>query len=129
MEHKDQNSKGKTVLLAEDDAIILQMFSTYLTEEGFSVLEAASGQKALEMIREQTPAIVLLDLMMPDLSGFDILEAMQQDAKLSKIPVIVFSNLGQDTDIKRAKSLGVKDYLVKADVTPDVVAEKIRQYL
>ena len=118
-----------TILLAEDDVVIAQMFKSYLTGEGFTVLETTDGEETLKVLFATPPEILLLDLMMPRISGFDVLEAMRQDPKLRDIPVIVFSNLGQESDIKKARDLGVKDYLIKADITPDIVVERIRKYI
>ena len=118
-----------TILLAEDDVVIAQMFKSYLTGEGFTVLETTDGEETLKVLFATPPEILLLDLMMPRISGFDVLEAMRQDPKLKDIPVIVFSNLGQESDIKKARDLGVKDYLIKADITPDIVVERIRKYI
>lgn len=118
-----------TVLLAEDDATLAQMFKSYLTGEGFNVLETTDGEETLKVLAVTPPQILLLDLMMPKMSGFDVLEAMRSDEKLKNIPVIVFSNLGQEADIKKARDLGAKDYLIKADITPDKVVEVIKKYI
>lgn len=121
--------KKPLILLAEDDVTLSNMFYTYLTEEGFDVVKATDGEEALNLISETKPSIILLDLMMPKVSGYDVLAAVKKDAVLSKIPVLVFSNLGQQEDVKKAQELGAQDYLIKAELTPDQVVEKIKKYL
>ena len=121
--------KNPLILLAEDDVTLSNMFYTYLTEEGFDVVKATDGEEALNLISETKPSIILLDLMMPKVSGYDVLAAVKKDAVLSKIPVLVFSNLGQQEDVKKAQELGAQDYLIKAELTPDQVVEKIKKYL
>lgn len=123
------SSKKPLVLLAEDDTTISQMFSTYLKEEGFDIINAYDGEETLKLIKERRPVVVLLDLMMPKLSGFTVMEEVKKDPSLSSISILVFSNLGQSSDIDKSKEMGAKDYLVKADLTPDQVAAKIKQYL
>jgi DNA-binding response OmpR family regulator len=117
------------ILLAEDNVTLVEMFGTYLAQEGFEVFRAFDGEETLKVLREKSPKLVLLDLMMPKKSGFDVLAEMQTDANLKKIPVIVFSNLSQESDIKEARLLGAKDYLIKADLTPGEVLAKIKKIL
>ncbi len=123
------SNKKPLIFLAEDDVTLSNMFYTYLTEEGFDVVKATDGEEALNLISETKPSIILLDLMMPKVSGYDVLAAVKKDAVLSKIPVLVFSNLGQQEDVKKAQELGAQDYLIKAELTPDQVVEKIKKYL
>lgn len=129
MSNATPSNKKPLILLAEDDVTLSNMFYTYLTEEGFDVVKATDGEEALNLISETKPSIILLDLMMPKVSGYDVLAAVKKDAVLSKIPVLVFSNLGQQEDVKKAQELGAQDYLIKAELTPDQVVEKIKKYL
>lgn len=107
------------VLLAEDDFFFQKFYSTELTEKGFSVELATNGEEAIEKARDTKPDVILLDLIMPKKDGFEVLGILSQDAQLKKIPVIVFSTLGQELDIEKAKQLGAKDYINKnlADLT------------
>src|SRR5574343_188930 len=107
---KKTPAKTSFILLAEDDQVISQMFATYLSEEGYNVKVAYDGQVTLDILKLETPKVILLDLMMPKISGYDVLEEVKKDPKLKNITIIVFSNLGQEADIKKAKDLGAEDY-------------------
>ena len=117
------------ILIVEDDRTLLKMYQTKLTLENFEVEAAYDGEEGLEKLKTTSPNLVLLDLAMPKLDGFEFLKKMMADASLKKIPVVVFSNLGQESDVEKAKDLGAKDYLIKANLTPKQVVEKIKQYL
>lgn len=117
------------ILLAEDDKFLATAMSDKLTREGFEVLHATNGVQALELAKSGDPDLVLLDLIMPQKTGFEVLAELKLDAKLKKIPVIILSNLGQESDMEKAKSLGAVDYLVKSDVQMKEVVEKIKQVL
>lgn len=115
------------ILVVEDDKFLLTLLAEKLKREGLLVISAENGQEALvKMKGEPRPHIVLLDLLLPVLDGFEVLRTMQGDPDLKKIPVVVLSNLGQEEDIRRAKSFGVRDYLVKAYFTPSEIIEKVQ---
>jgi len=127
-----QVSVSKTqpvILIIEDDPLLVKMYKTKLTMEGFQVLEAEDGQMGLKMALEKTVNLILLDIMMPKMSGIDLLQALRQNPKGKNIPVIVMSNLIDQEKFKKAQELGVKDFLVKSNLTPSQVVTKIRQYL
>ncbi|OGL93747.1 hypothetical protein A2239_00855, partial [Candidatus Uhrbacteria bacterium RIFOXYA2_FULL_40_9] len=90
-------SEEQTILIAEDDHFLSNIYQTKLKKEGFQVLIAKDGEEALSLIQEKKPSVVLLDIMMSKLDGFGVLEEMQKDKDLKKIPVIIMSNLGQDS--------------------------------
>jgi DNA-binding response OmpR family regulator len=115
------------VLLAEDDKFISKAYSEGLKNEGLEFKQVANGKLALELMKEFKPNIVLLDLMMPIKSGFEVLTEMRLDAELKKIPVIILSNLGQESDIKKGKELGAVDYLIKSDHSLNDVIQKIKE--
>ena len=117
------------ILIVEDDKTLIKMYQTKLTLENFEVEVAYDGEEGLEKLKTVSPDLVLLDLAMPKLDGFEFLKKMMADASLKKIPVVVLSNLGQESDIKKATDFGAKDYLIKANLTPRQVVEKIRKYL
>lgn len=118
-----------TVLLVEDDQLLIKMYSTKFTSEGFTVLTAKDGQQGLDMAIEKQPDIILLDMMMPRLSGDEVLKQLKANEKTKTIPVIVFSNLSQEDEAKKILELGAKEYLVKANLTPGEVVQKVKQYL
>lgn len=102
------------VLLVEDDLFFQKFYATKIKESGFDVEVAGDGVEALEKLNSVHPDLILLDLIMPNKDGFDVLQALSQDEKLKAIPVLVFSTLGEEKDIERAKQLGAKDYVNKS---------------
>ncbi len=117
------------ILVAEDDHFLRKVYMTKLTQEGFKVDVAVDGEEALKKMQADPPELILLDIVMPKMNGFDVLEEMKKDPKLNAIPVIVLSNLGQSEDIQRARELGARDYLVKANFSINEVVTKIRNFL
>jgi len=119
----------QTILIIEDDPLLIKMYKAKLVSEGFEVLTAGDGQAGLDLALSKTPDGIILDVMMPKLSGLDMLRQLSQDPKGSKIPVIVLSNLSQSDEAQQAKTLGAKAFLVKANFTPKQVIERVKQYL
>lgn len=121
----------KTVLLVEDDKFLSSLLKNRLEKEGFSVLHATDGDMALEILRSNPGAVglVLLDIILPRKSGFEVLEEIQRDPSLSNIQIIITSNLGQDTDVSRGKELGAIDYYIKAQTSIDDLVARVRNYL
>lgn len=116
------------VLIVEDDKFLSKIYLTKLKKEGMDVSIAHDGIEGLKSMREKKPSIILLDLIMPKMDGFGVLEAMHKDKTLSKIPVLVLSNLGQESDIKKAEGYGVKDFIVKSDTSIKDVIDKIKKF-
>ncbi len=114
-----------TVLVVEDTELLRRMYADRLTQDGYTVLLAADGIEALSVLRTNTPDLILLDLMMPRMSGLEVLETVQRDPRLSAIPVLMLSNLGQDDDIKRCLDLGAVDFLIKNDARPADISARI----
>lgn len=117
------------ILIVEDDRTLVKMYQIKLTLENFEVEVAYDGEEGLEKLKSVFPDLVLLDLAMPKMDGFEFLEKMMVDSSLKKIPVVVLSNLGQESDVEKAKKLGARDYLIKVNLTPKQVVEKIKPYL
>jgi DNA-binding response OmpR family regulator len=117
------------ILLSEDDKFISRAYMDGLTRAGYSVVTAYDGAEALKLFASEKPDLMLLDLIMPVKNGFEVLEEIHDDKKSPKIPIIVLSNLGQDSDIRKAKELDATDYLVKSNVTMKEVIEKVKSYL
>ena len=122
-----QNPNLKRVLIAEDEKPMAKALQHKLEKEGFSGEIAGDGEQAIEMIKNNTYDLILLDLIMPKLDGFSVLAEM--NALQNKTPVIITSNLSQDEDIKKAKNLGAIDFLVKSDVSLAQVVERIKFFL
>lgn len=120
---------NKKILVVEDDKFLRKVYESKLPKEGFSVVSAPDGEAGLAALKKEQPDLVLLDLIMPKMTGFDFLIEVKKDQKLAKIPILVLSNLGQEEDTLRAKSLGASDFLIKSNFSIKEVVEKIRQYL
>lgn len=115
----------KKILLIEDEEIMIGLLQKKLTQKGYGVSIARDGQEGLKLMRETTPDLILLDIVMPKMDGFEVLEQMQKDKELKKIPVIVISNSGQPVELDRVKKLGVKDWLIKTEFDPQEVIDKV----
>lgn len=125
-----KDKERQKIIFIEDDEILVRAYQNKLTMEGFEVAIALDGEDALKQLQEKKFDLILLDLMLPKVDGFTVLEKLRASSWSSaKKPVVVFSNLGQSADIDRAKELGANDYLVKANLTPNQVVEKIREQL
>lgn len=116
----------KKILLAEDDKFIARAYQDGLTRAGFEVVSAVNGQEAIDKVKSEKPDLVLLDLIMPKKNGFEVLEEIKADQTL-KMPVIILSNLSQDSDIEKAKELGAVDYIVKSNFSMKEVIKKIEK--
>jgi DNA-binding response OmpR family regulator len=118
----------KKILIVEDDQFLHKILVMKIKQEGFDIVSAYDGEEALKKMKE-TPDLILLDLILPQMSGFEFLGEIKLKDEFKKIPVVVLSNLGQEEDIERAKSLGAQDYLVKANFSIDEVVKKIKEWL
>ncbi|MEK7460546.1 MAG: response regulator [Patescibacteria group bacterium] len=117
--------KTKKVLIVDDDNFLLSMYSFKFKESGFEVTSVVGGAEALGLLRGgDTFDIILLDLMMPIVNGFELMEALKKENLAPETKLIVFSNLGQSSDIERSRSLGANSYIIKASTTPTEVVEK-----
>lgn len=118
-----------TVLLVEDEAGFRQIYRDVLVADGYEVLEAEDGESGWNLIQEKKPDLVLLDLIIPKLSGYDVLKNMRANEATKGIPVLVFSVLENSEDIKKSMLLGANDYIVKGFYEPSHVTEKIQSVL
>ncbi|MDZ4064845.1 MAG: response regulator [Coriobacteriia bacterium] len=117
---------SKTILVVEDTELLRRIYTDKLAQDGYTVLSAADGLEALTQLRTNSVDLILLDLIMPRMSGLEALEAIKADPRTRDIPVLILSNLGQESDVERGISMGALDYLVKNEAKPADVAEKIR---
>jgi len=118
-----------TVLLVEDSKVVQQMYRNKLTFEHFNVLTADNGMEAIKILSKEKPDIILLDLMMPVMDGYKVLQVIKTEPKLSDIPVLVFSAKGQPEEVEKALNLGAAGFIVKATTKPNEVVEHIRKVL
>jgi CheY-like chemotaxis protein len=119
----------KKILLIEDDKFLRELMNKKLLTLGYDVVSAADGESGLVMIKETKPDVVLLDLILPGINGFEVLEKAKQDPEIANIPVVILSNLGQGEDIEKGLALGAKDFLVKAHFTPQEIVNKLKTIL
>jgi DNA-binding response OmpR family regulator len=119
----------KTILVIEDDKFLRDLISKKLLKENYNVVEAVDGEEGLKKIKEIKPDLVLLDLILPGMDGFEVLAQVKDDPTLNQIPVIILSNLGHRDDVERGLKLGASDYLIKAHFTPGEIIEKIKNIL
>lgn len=117
------------ILLVEDSKAVQQMYRNKLTLEQFDVMTADNGMEAVKILSEATPDLILLDLMMPIMDGYKVLQVVKTNPKLAKIPVMVFSAKGQPEEVEKALNLGASGYIVKATTKPNEVIEKIRSIM
>lgn len=121
--------ESKTVLSIEDDAFLSSLVSGKLIETGFSVITAGTGQDGIAKAKQEHPDMILLDIMLPDMGGFEILETLKSDPATKDIPVIILSNLGGREEIEKGVSLGACSYLIKSNILPHEVAEMVQSQI
>jgi two-component system alkaline phosphatase synthesis response regulator PhoP len=122
------DSKGK-ILIIEDDRYISKMYQLKLSLEGYTVVVAENGKQGVEKVKEFMPDIMLLDILMPELDGFEVLNIVKSDDATKDIPVLIMSNLGQEDHVQKGMQLGAIGYIVKSQYTPSKVVEKIKEVL
>ena len=120
---------AKKILIVEDDKFLRELIVKKLTSEGYETSEAIDGEEGVKKIGEEKPDLVLLDLILPGIDGFEVLTQVKKNSELSQIPIIVLSNLGQKEDIEKGLNLGATDYLIKAHFTPNEIIEKLKKVL
>jgi DNA-binding response OmpR family regulator len=123
------DASEKTILLVEDDDRLANVYETRLQAEGFKTKRVANGEDALAMALQIKPDLILLDVMMPKVSGFDVLDILRNTPETTNMKIIMLTALSQDSDRERAKSLGVDDYLIKSQVVIADVVDKINEHL
>lgn len=119
----------KKILIVEDEEIMIDLLQRKLTAEGYETSVARDGQEGMEKMKEVKPDLILLDIIMPKMGGFEVMEEMKKDRELKKIPVIVISNSGQPVEIDKAQALGAKDWLIKTEFDPQEVINKVKKQI
>jgi DNA-binding response OmpR family regulator len=120
---------AKKILIIEDDKFLRELMTRKLLSLEYEVVSAADGEEGLQKIKSEKPDIVLLDLILPGINGFDVLAKAKKDPQIAKIPIIILSNLGQSEDIEKGLKLGAQDFLVKAHFTPQEIVNKLKSIL
>lgn len=124
----DDNASPKKLLLVDDDNFILVVYGDGFKNAGYQVVTAKDGEEALVKMRTERPDLVLLDIIMPNLNGFEVLKSVQADPELSTISVMVLTNLSQASDEKEARDYGAVDFMTKSDVSFNEVLLRVQQY-
>lgn len=119
----------QTILLIEDDPLLIDIYSTKFREAGFEVQVADSGDKALSLLPKVSPSVIVMDIVLPHVDGWELLEAMQTKENLKDVKIVVLSNLGQKEEIEKGISLGADRYLIKAHYTPSQVVQEVKELL
>jgi len=120
---------AKKILIIEDDKFLRELISRKLTDDDFDTVGAVDGEDGVKKVKEEKPDLVLLDLILPSIDGFEVLSRIKKDPEVASIPVIILSNLGQKEEVEKGLNLGAADYLIKAHFTPGEIIEKIRTIL
>jgi len=117
------------VLIIEDDSFISDMYRIKLESEGFDVIVAPDGLQGLDSASKERPDLILLDVVMPKMDGFTVLQNLKGNPEIQKIPVVMLTNLGQKDSVEKGLKLGAQDYIIKAHFTPLEVVDKVKSYL
>lgn len=119
----------KTILLVEDDTFLIDIYTKQLTGAGFNVQVASDGESAINKIQEIKPDLVILDIILPKMSGWDVLKKIREELNLKELRVVVLSALSQEEDVATANSFGVIKYINKSENTPSQITEEIKKIL
>ncbi len=117
------------ILLIEDDTFLSGMYIAKMSLEDFNVLLAIDGEEGLELAKKHKPDLILLDLLLPKIDGYTVLKTLKKNRALASIPVVLLTNLNQQTDINKAMKYQIEDYLIKAHFMPSEVIEKVKKIL
>ena len=117
------------ILIIEDEQFLSGLMVKKLELSGFTVKGVVDGEKGIQAVEAEKPDVILLDLLLPGIDGFEVLRRLKNDQRSSDIPVIVISNLGEPSDIEKAKNAGATEYMIKANSSPDQIVKKIWEYV
>ena len=118
-----------TILLVEDDPFLIDIYTTKLEQDGFLVKVAKNGQEAFKLLKKKIPDLLILDVVLPQVDGWNVLSEIKENKKCKKIPVVILSNLGQRAEVEKGLKLGAEKYLIKAHYTPSEVVGEIKKIL
>jgi DNA-binding response OmpR family regulator len=122
----DTPNEPKKIMIIEDDHFLSSLMKARLEKEGFTVTQAFDGEEAMQLLKQDLPSLIVLDLIMPKVTGFEVLQMISITPQLDKVPVVILSNLAQDSDIQKAQELGAKEYFVKVKVSIDDLVARIK---
>ncbi len=120
--------ENKKILLIEDEPLLGNLLKQRLEKEGYSIYLAKNGEEGLNFLKKEKFDLILLDIILPKISGFELMENLKQDPEVNKAPIVVVSNLGQDQDILKGQNLGAVNYFIKAQVTIEELVEYVNNF-
>lgn len=126
---KNMAETAKKVMIVEDDRFLSFLLKSRLEKDGFTVEQMFDGEEAVQKLKQEVPDLIILDLIMPKVTGFEVLKTVSVTPELAKVPVVIVSNLAQDSDIEKARELGAKEYYVKVKVSIDDLVGRIKTLL
>lgn len=121
--------ENPTILLIEDDRFLRNLMQKKLEQEDFNLLTSVDGEEGLNSAKEKKPDLILLDLLLPSMSGWEVLKKIKNKKETKSIPVLILTNLGEKKDVEKGLSLGAADYIIKAHFTPEEIINKVKKYL
>ena len=119
----------KKILIIDDEKLHLEMYRDRFEEADYQVLTATNGRLGLELAKKEKPDLIILDILMPEMDGYEVIKKIKEDARTKKITILVLSNLAQDDEIKRGLELGADDYIIKTDITPTELLNRVKKIL
>ncbi|MBU1255311.1 response regulator [Patescibacteria group bacterium] len=119
----------KKILIIEDDPFLSEMYVAKFSKNNFEVEVAIDGEAGLAKVKEFIPDLILLDIVLPKMDGFEILKKIKSDSKFKNIPIVLLTNLGQNSEVEKGMSLGANEYIIKAHFTPTAVVAKVKEIL
>jgi DNA-binding response OmpR family regulator len=119
----------KTILLVEDEPLLANLLKQRLEKENFKVLHASDGEEGLKVLKTSQPDLILLDIILPKISGFELMERLRSDPAFGKSPIVIISNLGQESDVEKGKVLGAIGYFVKAKMSIEDLVKRVKSFL
>lgn len=119
----------KIILLVEDEPLLANLLKQRLEKEGYAILSAGDGEEALSVLKANRPDLILLDVILPKMSGFELMEQLKNNPAYGSFPIVIISNLGQDTDVQKGKMLGAVGYFVKAKLSIEDLVKRIKSFL
>lgn len=119
----------KTIALLEDDHFLSNLYKTKLELEDYGVITAGNGEIGIKLVKEKKPDLIILDIIMPKMNGFEVLKEIRADKNLKDVPVIMLTNLGQKEDVQKSFKLGANEYLIKAHFLPSEVVGKVKKFV
>lgn len=122
------NVKAK-ILVVEDEDFLLDLYATKLEQCGYDVIKASNGREGLSLAQLELPNLILMDILMPEIDGYEMLKSLKENKKTKSLPVVIFSNLSQKNEIEKGLKLGAKDFIIKTSITPTQLENKVKEYL